>query len=117
MDINKILSNTIKNLRTYPHDNVHHIGEIKIVDRQQIKSSGREATPDEIKRLVTTFNKAAKQVDNRVSFSYHQKTDRLIMRIVNPNTNEVIKQLPSKEMIKLLTNINEMLGLFIDEKR
>ena len=117
MDINNILSNTISNLQNSQASKIHHEGELQILDRKQIGDSGREATSEEIKRMVNTFNKAAHEVDTRVSFSYHEQTDRLVMQIVNPSTNEVVKQVPSKEMLRLLTNINEMLGLFVDEKR
>ena len=40
-----------------------------------------------------------------------------IMRITDPRTNEVVRQIPSKEVVQLLEKLHDMLGVFIDEQR
>ncbi|MBN1498743.1 MAG: flagellar protein FlaG [Spirochaetes bacterium] len=116
MDITTILSNTINNLNTHYSNGTHPVAEIEI-NEPIIEKGGREAAPEEIKRALDAFNKAASIVDGRVEFFYHKETKRIIMRMTDPVTHEVVKQFPSKDMISLLTNINERLGLFVDEKR
>lgn len=72
---------------------------------------------DNVKNIVDTLNSAAKSLNQRVSFSIHEKTNRIIMRFQDANTNEVIREIPPREMIRLLERINEMIGMFVDESR
>lgn len=41
---------------------------------------------------------------------------RLIVKLVNEDTNEVIRQIPSEEAIKISKNIDSMLGMILDNK-
>ena len=67
--------------------------------------------------VVDVLNSAAKSVNKSVSFSYHEKTNRVIMKIMDSKTHEVIREIPSKEMIRLLEHIHELIGMFVDESR
>ncbi|HDP80617.1 MAG TPA: flagellar protein FlaG, partial [Spirochaetes bacterium] len=50
-------------------------------------------------------------------FSYHEKTQRVIMKVQDPETNETIREIPSRDMIKLLEHIHDFIGTFVDELR
>lgn len=115
MDISVSIRNTIDTLAKRPSVQ-HGQAEIAIHD---VKShdGGKEAAGDRIQKTVDTLNQAAANVDARVSFDYSKETKRVVMRIVDPDTNEVVRQVPSQEMIRLLERINEVTGLLIDETR
>ncbi|MEJ5362752.1 MAG: flagellar protein FlaG [Spirochaetota bacterium] len=66
---------------------------------------------------VDMLNAAAKTVNNRIAFSVDEKTDRIVMRVLDANNNEVIREIPPKEVIRLAAQIREMIGMFIDESR
>jgi flagellar protein FlaG len=56
-------------------------------------------------------------MNERVSFSYHEGTNRVIMKVINPDTQEVIREVPAKNVIRLLEHIQEYIGMFVDESR
>ncbi len=115
MDVNLILKNTISDLSLYKHQSVEAKTELKIPSN--IMGGGsKEASVQDIDSIITSLNHAASSVDNRVSFTYNEKTNRIVMKIMNPETSEVVKQIPSQEIIRLLENINEMVGVFVDKK-
>ncbi len=72
---------------------------------------------EKIDNIVDTLNAAAKSVGKRVSFSYHEKTNRVIMKVRDTQTDQVIREIPPREMIRLLEHIHDMLGMFVDESR
>jgi flagellar protein FlaG len=116
MDVTTILATTINNL-SQPHViNSQNNGELQIAGAE-ITSEGREASREEINQIVHTLNKAASSVDKRVSFAFHEKTRRVVMRITDPVTKEVVRQIPSKDMVRILENIHDFVGMFIDEQR
>ncbi len=74
-------------------------------------------TRENLNDAVEMLNTAAKTVNNRISFSVDEKTDRIVMRVLDANNNEVIREIPPKEVIRLAAQIREMIGMFIDESR
>ncbi len=72
---------------------------------------------DEMKNMVDTLNSAAKSVNKRISFDYHDKTRRIIMRVTDFKTGEVIREIPEKEMIQLVEHLQDMIGMFLDQSR
>lgn len=115
MDVNSILTKTIASLAQSQSSSVHATGEVHIEHKASSVESGTEATAEQIQGVLDTLNKAASSVDKRVSFSYNDKVDRIIMKMVDPDTDETVQQIPSQDMIKLLERINDMTGTFIDE--
>ncbi|MCG7407984.1 flagellar protein FlaG [Paenibacillus sp. ACRRX] len=67
--------------------------------------------------IVEQSNKSLQGVDTYLKVSVHEKTQRIIVKIVNTNTDEVVKEVPSEKMLDLVQKLCEQLGIFIDEKR
>ncbi len=116
MDISTIIKSTISNL-SEPHviDSSNH-GEINITETN-FEKHVKDISSQDVDKLLDGLNQAASNVDNRVSFSYNEKTKRILMRISDPVTKEIVKQIPSREMIRILENIHDLVGMFIDEQR
>lgn len=115
MDIGAVLKSSISDFRS-SESIVLRQGEIHLSDSGN-KSSGTDAAELDIGKSIDTLNRAASAIDPRLSFSYDEKTKRIIMKVHDPSTNEVVRQIPSEEMIRLLENIHESIGLMIDTKR
>ncbi|TFH41018.1 MAG: flagellar protein FlaG [Chrysiogenales bacterium] len=81
------------------------------------KGEGREPGPAEISEIVNRLNDGVRDMHERISFSFHEKTKRIIVSIINGETNEVVREIPSKEAIKLLEHIQDFLGMLVDESR
>ncbi len=116
MDINNIIANKV--------DNISQTRISSAKPQTEYVSSGMEKpfrdvklSTENINNIVDTLNSAAKSVNQRVSFSFHEKTNRVILKFINGNTNEVIREIPPKEMIRLLERMHEMIGMFVDESR
>lgn len=75
------------------------------------------ATKEEINAAVENLNKTAAQLRERISFSYHEESNRIIMKVINNDTNEVVRQIPSKDTIEFLEQLQEFIGMFVDESR
>jgi len=69
----------------------------------------------EIKDAIESLNKSVIDHIPKVTFSYHEKTKRVIVKVFDENTNEVIREIPARHMIKLQESIQEYLGLMFDK--
>ncbi len=115
MDVNNVITNkidTIAQIKIPRSKNADHANNKRVTNDNIPK-----LTQDNIDNLVDTLNSAAKSVNERVSFSFHEKTNRVIMKFTNNETNEVIREIPPKEMIRLLEHMHELIGMFVDESR
>ena len=71
----------------------------------------------QLPEIVQKLNNEVNPHLEGVSFSYHEKTKRIIVKIINKETNEIVREFPSKDAIKMLEHLREYLGVFIDESR
>lgn len=119
MDVSLLLNQTIQTLSHSSANNTYQSGEIDITEhaKQNVERGGREASSEEIDKMLQMLNKTGSSIDNRLSFEYNDKTRHLVMRITDPETQEVVRQIPSKEVLHLLENLHDMIGMFIDDKR
>ena len=49
-------------------------------------------------------------------FSLHKETNRTIVRVINEETKEVIREIPSEEMLDIMAKMDEMMGVLFDKK-
>ncbi len=50
-----------------------------------------------------------------LQFSVSQDLGKVVIKVINPETHEVIREIPSEEMQKLAANLKEAVGLIFDE--
>lgn len=51
----------------------------------------------------------------KLQFNVNEELGSIIIKIVDPNTNNVIKEIPSTDVQKLKINIRKAIGLLFDE--
>ena len=88
-----------------------------VSERQDQDSRRDDPSPEDVKRTVNELNRLSGSFNEKVQFGYHEKTNRIIIRIIDKDTNEVVSEIPSKYSLRLLEHIQENMGLFVDESR
>ena len=56
---------------------------------------------------VAFANAIAEFLNQQVSFSYDKRIDQIVVKVTRGNSEEVIRQIPSEEMIKLITKFRK----------
>lgn len=67
--------------------------------------------------IVKEANKAIMMYNRSLEFSVHEKTKDIIVRVINTETKEVIREIPPEKILDLVASILEMAGLLVDERR
>ena len=91
---------------------------------QSISASGEsKQAANESQNIETEVTKAISQIQimmdlrNRsVSFTRDQETGTDIIKVIDDNTGDTIRQMPSEELLTFMKNLTRMLGTFLDEK-
>jgi flagellar protein FlaG len=72
---------------------------------------------EELEKTVQNMNKWLQSSSTHLQFRLHDKLNEYYVEIVNDQTNEVIRQIPSKKLMDVAAQMQEMIGLLVDEKR
>ena len=82
----------------------------------------KEETPKEelnkveVESAVVSINNAIEHINRALRFSVHEDTQRIMVKVVDVTTDEVIKELPPEDVLDTVARIREMIGLLIDER-
>lgn len=79
-----------------------------VIDEEEIGIETLKDASEQLNEVVRIFQKD-------LSFSVDETTDRLVVKVIDRVTGEVIRQVPPETMLEALGKIHEMLGLLLDE--
>jgi flagellar protein FlaG len=72
------------------------------------------------KMIIDSIGKANKvmTVANRsLEFSIHEATKDIMVKVINTETKEVIREIPPEKILNMVAGLMELAGLLIDERR
>lgn len=72
-----------------------------------------------LSNAIDIANENLKSMMIRKEFSYriHEETNRVIVDVKNSETGEIIREIPSEDDLDMIAKMQELAGIFIDEKR
>lgn len=73
-------------------------------------------SPQELQKAVDSMNDFVRSLRNTLNFSIDKDTGRTIVKVIDQATDEVIKQIPSEEMLAISKAIDKLKGLLIEQK-
>lgn len=82
---------------------------------QDAEKKERAASESSIEDAVKNANR--KMEHTRCEYSYHKETNRVSIKVINDDTDEVIREIPPEKSLKMLQKMWEMAGILVDEKR
>ena len=71
---------------------------------------------DQIIRAVENVNKNFMLENKRMEYDFQDETNTIVIRIIDANTDEVIKQIPSQKLLDYAAGLMEYIGLNLDTK-
>ncbi len=91
----------------------------KTNDNRQVtqEKEDKESTvsPEETKQLASELNEIMDDLETNLGFSIREDLDHtVIVEIKNQKTNELIKQIPSEELLTIKEKMLELTGLILD---
>lgn len=69
-----------------------------------------------VMNAIEKANKKLEGADKEFEFAIHEKTKQIMIKVLDVNTKEVIKELPPEKILDMVAAMCENAGLFVDEK-
>lgn len=71
---------------------------------------------DRVEESVENINRELKSLETNLRFSIHKQTKQIMVKIVDTQTNEVIKEIPSEKILDMVAAMMERAGLIMDKR-
>jgi flagellar protein FlaG len=83
---------------------------------------GQAPTPpppskQQVEAAVTAINRSLQPSDHALNFSVDQKTDRIVVKVVDSESGKTLRQIPSDEVLAIAESIDHyQKGLLLSQK-
>ncbi|ACN99092.1 flagellar protein FlaG [Sulfurihydrogenibium azorense Az-Fu1] len=91
---------------------------VVIDDNKNLENLMKEQlrNPEELKKLIEELQNKISYLNKSLKIEIDRDINEPIIKIVEVETNKVIRQIPPDYMINIIKNINKMLGSLFNEK-
>lgn len=69
-----------------------------------------------IEEATNELNRMLEHVNQRLSFKIHEGSERMIVYVIDNQTNEVVRELPPERFLDTIAKIREFIGILFDER-
>ncbi|ODT84324.1 MAG: hypothetical protein ABS69_03680 [Nitrosomonadales bacterium SCN 54-20] len=87
--------------------------ELPHVDARLSAGEGNPSTPQIVQVKQETEKEATLLAGSSLEFSVDDETNRIIVKVVDNETRELVKQIPMEEMLALAKAMNQLQGLLL----
>lgn len=68
----------------------------------------------ELEKAVENLNQALQDIKRELRFSVDDDTGRTIVKVINADTDEVVRQIPSEQLLNAVRHMEQQAGLLLD---
>lgn len=76
----------------------------------------KQETPEQLKKMIAEMNKKINKSNEEAVFGVHEETNRIMIKIQDKDTKEVIKEFPPEKTLDMIAKLWEMAGILVDER-
>lgn len=95
-------------------DEVYMKDETNIINESQHPENS--FTPQRIIKAIEETNKNLEPTGRKLEYSIHERTNRILVKVINTQTEEVIKEIPDEKLMDMMADFCEASGILVDER-
>lgn len=91
----------------------------KIFETNSIQKPSEESKKyreEDIKKATTDLNKFMGNSNTHLEYAFHEELKEHYIKLVSDDTNEIVREIPSKKILDIHAAMKEYLGFFVDKK-
>ena len=83
---------------------------------QETPAIGKQPERADLEKAVTDMREFVQATQRSLDFSIDDSTHRVVVKVINTDNGEVIRQIPSETALKLAQNLSSASNLLFDDK-
>ncbi|MCL2664106.1 MAG: flagellar protein FlaG [Defluviitaleaceae bacterium] len=81
------------------------------------KQQSAPASMDVIQKVLEQVNKSITTYNREMNISVHEKTQRIMVKVMDTEKKEVIREIPPEKVLDAFARTLELAGILLDKKR
>lgn len=77
----------------------------------------KDKRDNQLKSAIDVANNKLRFTKTKCEFKYYEDVNRVAIKVIDRETEEVIREIPPEETIELVQRLWELAGIIVDEKR
>lgn len=70
-----------------------------------------------LEKMIEAVNRALSTENIKVQLKVHKPTNIIVIKIIDTETNKVIREIPPEKILEMIEKLQEIVGLIVDESR
>lgn len=101
----------------------HFTAANNVLDTKNISrltNTEKKELPVPEKIVIDAIEKANKAISGgtrRFEFAIHEKTKEIMIKVIDADTNEIIREIPPEKTLDMVAKMWELSGIMVDERR
>lgn len=91
-------------------------GKPRQVQAIDVQASATAPSSEDVLKALEEVRQAVKPVAQSLHFSLDKDTGRTVVKVMDTETNEMIRQIPSEDILKIAKAIDKLQGLLIKQQ-
>jgi len=92
------------------------VNEKKNIDHEESKIGLESPKSEQIQEVLTRLQETFQQMEPRIELSVDKELNQVIFRFLDKESGEVIRQIPSEQILALQRFFEDQSGLFVEEQ-
>lgn len=84
--------------------------------RSEVNYDEGQVSKDEVKIVTEAMNSFIEPTQTNLKFVYHEELNEYYVTVINPETNETIREIPPKKVLDMYAAMVGFMGILVDER-
>lgn len=92
---------------------------VTVLEKRSVQEDvfgGKIFSKKQVDDAIEQANTEMKKLETNLRFSIHEKTKRILVKIVDSHTEEVIREIPPEKLLDMCAFMMEKAGLLVDRR-
>jgi len=93
------------------HESTAAGNKVKSNENQEVPDDSKKAvvvSRVELDRAVERANKIGQNLKRKLNFSIDEATERIVVKIIDEDTGEIVRQVPPQEMLRIAAHLKQL---------
>ena len=88
---------------------------VKPSPSKNVKNADEKPSRETVEKTLVKANELARKFSRELNFTYDDRIDKIVVKVMEGDTEKVIRQIPPEEMIRLSVKMDDLLGMLINQ--
>ena len=109
-------ANAVRDLNTEQKEKAVKVATDESYIKDESQQQKNNFTSKSIIKAIEEANKNLEPSGRKLEYSIHERTNRILVKVIDIQTEEVIKEIPDEKLIDMMADLCEASGILVDEK-